>query len=208
MRDGFESEGVSGAAVRAPSCGDPVERLGPMIRGLRRGKGLTLASLARACGLSLGHLSQVERGISTPTIRQLQAIGQALGVAIGAFFAPDEADAPEEDEPHVVRADRRRRLELKGLGLTDELLVPDLDRQLEMLLSTIEPGAGCGESYVHAGEEAGLVLEGMLELCVEDRVYLLRAGDSFSFPSTSPHRYRNPGLLRTRIVWAITPPSF
>jgi len=36
----------------------------------------------------------------------------------------------------------------------------------------------------------------------------LRAGDSFHFPSEVPHGYRNPGRVRTRVLWVNTPPTF
>ncbi|SNB79398.1 transcriptional regulator, XRE family with cupin sensor [Arboricoccus pini] len=187
---------------------DPVALLGPQIRDLRQQRLMTLSKLSSLCEMSLGHLSQVERGISTPSIRQLQAIASALGVTIGWFFRHEASLPPAEDEPFIVRAGRRRVLKMEGLGLKDELLVPDLDRTLELLLCTIQPGAGSKESYDHEGEEAGLILEGLLELWIEDRLHILEAGDSFAFESTRPHRYRNPGTVPTRVVWAITPPSF
>lgn len=190
------------------SAEDPVALLGPQIRDLRQQQLMTLAKLATLSEMSVGHLSQVERGISTPTIRQLQAIASALGVTIGWFFRQEASLPSAEDEPFIVRAGRRRVLAMEGLGLKDELLVPDLNRTLELLLCTIQPGAGSAESYDHQGEEAGLILEGSLELWIEDRLHVLAAGDSFAFESTRPHRYRNPGSVPTRIVWAITPPSF
>jgi transcriptional regulator with XRE-family HTH domain len=190
------------------SEGDEVGALGQQIRSLRQSSSITLAQLAQRTGLSIGHLSQVERGLSTPTIRQLQAISTGLGVRIGWFFQP--MPEPDRDRTAVlVRAGHRRRLRYDGLGMTDHLLTPTLDGRLELLLSTIEPGAGSGEEpYSHEGEEAGLVLEGTLELWIDDEHHLLEQGDSFAFASTRPHRYRNPGKTTTRVVWAITPPSY
>ncbi|MFI4988914.1 MAG: cupin domain-containing protein, partial [Alphaproteobacteria bacterium] len=109
----------------------------------------------------------------------------------------------------IVRAARRRKLDYTGLGLTDYLLSPTLSGKLELLMCHLEPGAESGaDFYTHEGEEAGLVTEGALELWVGEHHYLLSEGDSFAFPSTTAHRYRNPGPARTTVVWAITPPSF
>lgn len=187
---------------------DPVASLGSRLRGLRRERGLTLARLAERTGLSVGHLSQVERTLSTPTIRQLQDISRAMGVHIGWFFRAAEP-APERDGGIVVRSARRPTIDYGTLGVTDYLLVPDLDRSLELLLCVLEPGAGSGpEAYTHEGEEAGLLLSGSLELWVDEGRYRLEEGDSFAFASSRPHRYRNPGPGTARVVWAITPPSF
>jgi transcriptional regulator with XRE-family HTH domain len=186
---------------------DEVGALGQQIRSLRQSQAVTLARLAERTGLSIGHLSQVERGLSTPTIRQLQAISTGLGVRIGWFFQPDPE--PERATATIVRATQRRELRYAGLGMTDHLLTPSLEGRLELLLSTLEPGATSGEEpYSHEGEEAGLVLEGTLELWIDCEHHLLEQGDSFAFASTRSHRYRNPGKTTTRVVWAITPASY
>jgi transcriptional regulator with XRE-family HTH domain len=198
-----ELQAAEGEALLAE---DPVDTLGPQIRELRQQRGLTLIRLAAATGLSVGHLSQVERGLSTPTIRQLQLISSAMGVTIGWFFRMQEPR--DEEDSVVVRAGRRKVLQMGRLGLTDELLVPNLDGQLELLLCTIQPGAGSPDSYTHDGEEAGFILSGALELWVDEKFYTLGAGDSFALASTRPHRYRNPGPDETRVIWAITPPTF
>lgn len=52
------------------------------------------------------------------------------------------------------------------------------------------------------------MLSGQFELWVGDRHFVLDAGDSFSFASSEPHRYGNPGKVETRVIWVITPPTF
>jgi quercetin dioxygenase-like cupin family protein len=64
------------------------------------------------------------------------------------------------------------------------------------------------ESYTHDGEEAGYIISGQLELQIDDMKFVLEAGDSFSFPSQVPHRYRNPGNIETGVIWAMTPPTY
>ncbi|MEM1302435.1 MAG: cupin domain-containing protein, partial [Pseudomonadota bacterium] len=64
------------------------------------------------------------------------------------------------------------------------------------------------EPYTHKGEEAGIVLQGELELQIGDQVFLLKSGDSFGFPSAIPHRYGNPGDVETIVIWAVTPPTY
>ncbi|KQP50150.1 hypothetical protein ASF44_05450 [Pseudorhodoferax sp. Leaf274] len=179
--------------------------IGPEIKSLRKAKGLSLQALAQACGKSIGFLSQVERGISQATISDLHAIAQALGVQINWFFPP--GDAAPSDGGTVVRKAQRRQLPFAS-GIADFLLSPNLDGPLELLWSVMEPGADSGEAYRHAGDEAGVVIRGRLELWVGTQFFALAEGDSFSFASTLPHRYRNPGDTRTELVWVVTPPSY
>lgn len=189
---------------------EPDDAVGRRIRALRRDRGRTLIEVAATAGLSIGHLSQVERGLSTPTVRQMQAIAAALGERIAWFFRePEGVDRDPRDGAVVTRAGRHPSLRYDGLGMTDFRLAPAADGALELLLCVLEPGAGSGdERYTHDGEEAGVVLAGALELWVGEERHLLAEGDSFAFASTRPHRYRNPGVVTTRVVWAMTPPSF
>lgn len=193
-------------AADAPDAASPHEAdLGAGIRQLRRAKGMTLRDVAQAAGVSVGYLSQIERNHSRLPIGVLQRISAALGVPMSWFFPPGDAPAGERDV--VVRAGGRRRLTFTGLGIVEELLSPNLAGPLELLLSTIEPGADSGD-YSHDGAEAGLVLEGVLDLWVAGRHFRLEAGDSFAFRSAEVHRCANPGDAPARVVWVITPPHY
>ena len=181
--------------------------IGAEIRQLRLAKGMTLKEVADRAGISIGLLSQLERGRSLLAVATLMKLSDALGVPMNFFFS--KAETRDDDEGDiVVRAAKRRQLTFPGLGIREDLLSPDLAGPIEMLLSTIEPGADCGEAYSHRGDEAGFLLSGSLDLWVGDRHFKLHAGDSFSFPSTTPHRYRNEGAETARIVWIITPPFY
>ena len=190
-----------------PQAAEPPAAIGPEIRDLRKAKRMTIKDLSAATGMSIGHLSEIERGLATPSIKALHDIALALGVTIGWFLHNLGAgDTPER--MHVVRASNRRTLRFSS-GVVDELLSPNLRGQLEVLMSRFPPGAvGADEPYNHVGEEAGLVLSGTFELWIGEDCFLLSEGDSFAFPSTTPHRYRNPGEVETVVVWAITPPTY
>jgi transcriptional regulator with XRE-family HTH domain len=196
-------------AAEAPSePTDPSQPrlIGRDIRGLRKARGVTLAGLAEASGLSVGYLSLLERDRATPSIKALHAVSRALGVTISWFFEAN--DVPEDERDLVVRRARRRRLDYSA-GVVDELLSPNLTGALELLSCRFPPGASSGEEpYSHSGEEAGVVIRGRLELWVDGRTVTLEAGDSFGFKSALPHRYRNPGPDETEVIWAITPPSY
>ena len=182
-------------------------RIGAELRYLRLAKRLTLKELADQAQISIGLLSQIERGRSQLGVAILMRISNVLGVPMNFFFSKVQNPAREESDI-VVRASERRELRFPGIGVREDLLSPSLAGPIEMLLSTIEPSADCGEAYSHRGDEAGLVLSGSLDLWVGDRHFLLHPGDSFSFPSSLPHRYRNNGSVPTKVVWIITPPFY
>lgn len=193
--------------VRVLDVIDVDSDVGEEIRNLRRARDTTLAALSEHTGLSQGYLSQIERGISRPSIKALHAISRALGVTISWFFRSAQ-DGEEHLRDYVVRADKRRSLRFAS-GITDELLSPNLSRQIELLRCTFQPGSQSGtESYTHRGEEAGYVIAGTLVLWLDGEEIALGEGDSFAFPSDLPHRYSNPADTVAVVIWAITPPSY
>ncbi|MBT3628655.1 MAG: cupin domain-containing protein [Rhodospirillaceae bacterium] len=190
-----------------PEDGEVDDQLGVQVRELRAAKGQTLQTLAQNTGLSVGYLSQCERGRSKLTVANLLRIARALDVSINWFFqTPAEADDPESGI--IVRAKNRRRIKISAAGLVEELLSPSLSGPLELIMSILEPGADSGEAYSHKTDEAGVVVAGELELWVGERHFHLGLGDSFAFSGTIPHRWRNPGESTTQVVWALTPPSY
>ena len=180
--------------------------IGEQIRALRRIKGLTLQQVSEATGVSIGYLSQIERNRSQLPIGTLKKIADLFGVHMNWFFQPEVLGPPEERD-FIVRAMRRRKMSFTGTGIHEELLSPNLNGPLEMLLSTIEPGSD-SDFYSHDGVEAGFLVEGTLELWIGDRNFILDKGDSFSFKSSTPHRFANPGTTPAQVVWVITPPHY
>lgn len=194
------------AAEPSPHKLDPEAAIGEQLRELRQIKNLKLKDVAQRASISVGYLSQLERNQSRLPIGVLKKISDALGVHMNWFFQGGPQGAATERDI-VVRAQHRRRLSFTGLGITEELLSPNLSGPLELLISTIEPGAD-SENYSHDGAEAGMVLAGTLDLWVSDRHFRLEEGDSFSFKSTKVHRCANPADIPTRVLWVITPPHY
>ena len=181
--------------------------LGDRVRQLRKRRRLTLAQLAEGCGLSVGYLSQIERNLAEPSINALFSIAHHLGVTVQWFFSGDEQAVPPEEHGYVIRAANRLRVNF-AQGIVDELLTPRMSLALEMILSRMPPDTEASQPYSHEGDEVGLVISGQMELWVGDRHFLLKAGDSFSYSSREPHRYRNPGPGETVVIWAISPPTY
>ena len=191
------------ALPRTEAGAAPEIDLGARIRTLRRATPLTLRQLAEGAAVTESFLSQVERGVTSPSIATVQRIARALGLTIGQLFA---------DEPlrRLVRREDRRRITYPGLDAVDEFLTASTSGRLQVILSTIAPGGGTGEeAYTHdSDEEVVVVLDGSLEVWVGDEHYILAEGDALTFPSRLPHRNINPGHRPARVLFCLTPPSY
>jgi transcriptional regulator with XRE-family HTH domain len=175
------------------------------LRALRKVRGMTLTDLAARLGRSVGWLSQVERGISVPSIGDLREFAKAFAVPLSLFFRNEPADPAERGI--VVRADRRRTLGTSESGLVEELLSPDLGGSFEVLRSVFAPGAELSEAARRPTEEAGYVVSGVFDIELDGARHRLAAGDSFRFKD-KPFRWRNPGTAEAVVIWVIAPPVY
>jgi transcriptional regulator with XRE-family HTH domain len=174
------------------------------LRTIREARGLTQRDLARRTGISHTTIAKIERGDISPTIATLQKIVAGLNLPVTALIAA------EEDESGRIFF-KRENLTIFPFGkYTMRQVGADLRRHaLQMMEDTYEPGADTGEVMLsHAGEEAGIVIQGRLEVTVGSQTQVLGPGEAYFFESRIPHRFRNPGEQKCVVVAASTPPSF
>ena len=183
-----------------------VEYMGALIRRLRESAGMTLTDLSRMAGVSQGLLSQIERGRGNPAYLTLLKIAKAFDVPVGRFF--DSGGEPADNR--VVRADKRRQLQVTDRGLVYELLTPTMNGQLLVLKARI-PAGYSNESVPfnhHRAEECLFVLEGTCYFQVGEDGYTLDAGDSITYQGDQPHWFRVVGDAEAVIIATMTPPVF
>ncbi|MBK5925885.1 cupin domain-containing protein [Rhodobaculum claviforme] len=181
---------------------------GNKLRAARRRQGRTLKAVAAAAGVSEGHLSKIETGKAVPSLPVLHRIAGCLGLNLGHLF--DDAGGPSGA---VTRAGARPVISLdplrSGPGVTLERVIPHApDNALQCNIHIMERGGASDGQISHLGEEVGIILEGQVELRLDDEVHVLGPGDSFHFRSDRRHGYRNVGEGRARIFWVNTPPTF
>jgi len=177
--------------------------VGQRIRDLRRTRAMSLEAVAARTDLSIGFLSQIERGLSSPSLRVLATLADVLGVGIAGLFGAKE-DAAAAPDAIVTRERQRAELNLWRTGISKQLLSPaGSEGRLSLFLVHMEPGGSTGdELYTHDGEEAGLVIEGEMKLTVGAKSWTLKHGDSFRFASRRPHRFSNPsGDSKAVVLW-------
>lgn len=195
-----------------------VERLGTRLREEREKRGVTVRGLAREVGISASMVSQIETGKAQPSVSTLYAMTTALGITVEDVFTPSgtEVAAPAERDDvweslrggrlgPLVPPDQRRVLQLDS-GVTWELLGDMPQHAADFLLVTYAPGgtsSSSGGLMRHPGSEFGHLLSGELVLTLGFEEMVLRPGDSISFDSTTPHRYRNDGTEPAVGVWFV-----
>ncbi len=212
---------MSKAIADRSTANQEIDRVvGERIRELRRARGLSLEIVAERCDVSIGFLSQIERGMSSPSLKLLTTLADVLEVHFGTLFVTDESATVEPSSlpgkgktkkppatSIVMKAGKGPRLKLWRSGIHKQLLTePGAQLPFSYFTMHMEPGATSGaQLYQHSGNEAGLVLVGRLSLTVEDQTWLLGEGDSFFFASHKPHRFVNPSRGRTSVVMVHTP---
>lgn len=192
----------------SPPAQDPDVALGAAIRKARLGKGMTLKQLSEKIDVSIGLLSQIERGRNSLSVRVLRSICGALNIDGAKLFHSDETIASKDGDV-VVRRDARRHLQFTDQNIVKYKLTPAEPGPLEAYLMELRPGGKSGdELYSHPGFEFGYVLEGRMEVFIDDTSHLIDAGDTIRFASTRMHKWRNGWNGRTVVIWVLSAPIY
>lgn len=175
--------------------------LGTKLRQLRRRHGIGVVEAAGRAKISPGFLSAIELSRANPSVATLQRLAATYATTVLEFF-----DMPTHQR-RLVRPRERRAIQLASGIRIEELSIGA--RQLESQLWTVPPGTGSDGAYSHQGEEFIFMLQGTLELWLDElECHTLHGGDSFWFESTVGHRWFNPSDEHTILLWINTPPTF
>ena len=166
-------------------------RVAEKIKKLREDKGLSLAELAEKSGFSSAFLSQIENHMVSPPLGALIGLAAAMEVPIGYFFE-DDTEAPfvivrSDDRKHVSRVASTAGVKF---GYAYESLAQGKkDRFMEPFIVTLEPATKKDRnSYSHDGEEFIFVLDGEVEVTLDNHTDVLKPGDCIYFDSKLRHR--------------------
>ncbi|RRJ83484.1 cupin domain-containing protein [Aestuariirhabdus litorea] len=180
--------------------------VGGRLKAIRKQHGLSQRELAKRVGVTNSTISMIEKNSVSPSISSLKKVLSGIPMSLVDFFSMDLE--PDHTQKIVYRADELLDLGMDGIEM---LLVGKgrSERSMAFMIETMPPGTDTGtEMLAHEGEEAGVVLEGKLELTVGSEVSILEAGDCYYFESTQPHRFNNPFDQQLRLVSCTTPANF
>lgn len=221
---------MTGAESAAPEPAGPARGgVGERIRAAREAARISVRELARRVEVSPSHVSQVERGLASFSVRTLYNVASELGLSMDTLFddTPAVASRPRErrdaidppsgparaegedslvDSGIVLRVADRPAIPLAGGTRWERLTArPERDAEfIEVVYPPAGPASARPKDFIqHASREYGLVVAGTLTVQVGFDVTTLRAGDSIAFDSVVPHRFWNETAEEVRAVWFI-----
>jgi transcriptional regulator with XRE-family HTH domain len=190
---------------------ESLEGIGDRIREERVKAGLSQRELARRLGLSASMISQIESGLSKPSVGTLYAIVTELDLSLDRVIRgedfEDDGPGPAEAGPvtPLVHPEERSAIDLEsGVRWEDLNSVPE--DTVDFLHATYAVGGAStpDESLMrHPGREYGYVISGILSIQIGFKEYELHPGDSIAFDSTRPHRLFNKGEEPVEAIWFV-----
>ena len=174
-------------------------KLPERLRSRRKTLGLTLRDVAEEAKLSVGFISQIERGLATPSLTSLVEIARALHLDPGALLGLTPSSGA------AITRNARQGFAVSPSGPSYERISPGNGAMtLNGLVTHFPPGYASTETTRHEGEELFFVLSGELELELNGKRSRLKPGDAAHYSSSLPHKMRNPTEQPTSILWVGT----
>lgn len=185
---------------------DPLgPRLAARIRLEREARGLSVAALAEASGVSRAMISKVERAEASPTAALLGRLSGALGVTVSTLLSRAEA---QEAGGRLARATEQAVWTDPATGYVRRALSPP-GAEPELVLVELPPEAEVpypAASYGFLRGQCVWALSGSLLIREGTTETLLRTGDTLAFDLSAPRdcAFRNPSTAEvSRYVVAL-----
>lgn len=190
-----------------------LDGIGDRLREERVKAGISQRELARRTGMSASLISQLEGGLSKPSVGTLYAIVTELGVSLDRLIRGEDFLEPVnlmDDERQdlvspLVHPGERQSIDLDS-GVRWEELSAGTEDDVDFLHATYEVGGASTPDETlmrHQGREYGYVMRGTLGIQIGFTEYVLKSGDSIAFDSTRPHRLFNKGDVPVHAIWFV-----
>lgn len=178
---------------------------GSRIREMRKRRGLTLKEVAEATGYTIGHISQIERDLKSPSLVALRKIAACLNCSEVWLIMDDSelsAKSSEEGrklkESYLMRKENRIPMKIPEIDVSYSIFTPSKlpnaqEAQMTGLIVRLKPNTWVTEKMISHGnyDESLLLLKGELELRIDNSTYMIYEGDSFYIPKNCLHNYLN-----------------
>ena len=168
------------------------QAIGNMIKLCRRKKQITLQVLSEQTGLSVSYLSTLERGLSSPTIANLNLICEALGITMADLILK-----LDEKKPVVYKNDRQIIFSNPGYRYES---ATEGKHQMSCIVMDVYDNV-LHSSSSHVVDEVGFVISGSIKLFLNDEEYTLHAGDCIYIEANTKHSYQKVGNDDCTAIW-------
>ena len=178
---------------------------GSRIREMRKRRGLTLKDVAEATGYTIGHISQIERDLKSPSLVALRKIAACLNCSEvwlimddSELSAKSSEEGKKSKESYLVRKENRIPMKIPEIDVSYSIFTPSKlpnaqEAQMTGLIVRLKPNTWVTEKMISHGnyDESLLLLKGELELRIDNSTYMIYEGDSFYIPKNCLHNYLN-----------------
>jgi len=179
--------------------------VGLAIKNIRIKKKISLKEVAARSGISSSMLSQIEKGNANPSLNTIKSVANVLNIPLFKLFLEN---TDQKSEINILKKEDRKIMSTKDIDY--ELITPNVPTNLEVMKMTLKK-KGSETSLTpkpHKGEEIALVLNGKVEIIIEESTATMVSGDSVYIPTAKNHKWKNLYDGESIIIFAVTPPEF
>ena len=187
---------------------------GSRIREMRKKRGLTLKEVAEATGYTIGHISQIERDLKSPSLVALRKIAACLNCSEvwlimddSELSAKSSEEGKKSKESYLMRKENRIPMKIPEIDVSYSIFTPSKlpnaqEVQMTGLIVRLKPNTWVTEKMISHGnyDESLLLLKGKLELRIDNSTYMIYEGDSFYIPKNCLHNYLNTSNEEATII--------
>ena len=187
---------------------------GSRIREMRKRRGLTLKEVAEATGYTIGHISQIERDLKSPSLVALRKIAACLNCSEvwlimddSELSAKSSEEGKKSKESYLMRKENRIPIKIPEIDVSYSIFTPSKlpnaqEAQMTGLIVRLKPNTWVTEKMISHGnyDESLLLLKGELELRIDNSTYMIYEGDSFYIPKNCLHNYLNTSNEEATII--------
>lgn len=187
---------------------------GRRIREMRKRRGLTLKEVAEATGYTIGHISQIERDLKSPSLVALRKIAACLNCSEvwlimddSKLSAKSSEEGKKSKESYLMRKENRIPMKIPEIDVSYSIFTPSKlpnaqEAQMTGLIVRLKPNTWVTEKMISHGnyDESLLLLKGELELRIDNSTYMIYEGDSFYIPKNCLHNYLNTSNEEATII--------
>lgn len=187
---------------------------GRRICEMRKRRGLTLKEVAEATGYTIGHISQIERDLKSPSLVALRKIAACLKCSEvwlimddSELSAKSSEEGKKSKESYLMRKENRIPMKIPEIDVSYSIFTPSKlpnaqEAQMTGLIVRLKPNTWVTEKMISHGnyDESLLLLKGELELRIDNSTYMIYEGDSFYIPKNCLHNYLNTSNEEATII--------